>query len=41
MQETRVQILGWEVLWRREWQCTPVFLTEEPHGQRSLVDYSP
>ena len=23
--------------WRRKWQPTPVFLTGEPHGQRSLV----
>ena len=23
------------------WQPTPVFLPSEPHGQRSLVDYSP
>ena len=33
--------------WRRKWQPTPVFFpekipwTEEPHGQRSLTDYSP
>ena len=27
--------------WRREWLPTPVFLPEEMHGQRSLVDYSP
>ena len=27
--------------WRREWQPTPVFLPREPHGQRSLVGYSP
>ena len=30
-----------KVPWRREWQPTPVFLSEESHGQRSLVDYSP
>ena len=29
------------VLWRREWQPTPVFLLRESHGQRSLADYSP
>ena len=23
------------------WQPSPVFLPSEPHGQRSLVDYSP
>ena len=27
--------------WRRKWQCTPVFLPEKSHGQRSLMDYSP
>ena len=27
--------------WRRVWQPTPVFLTGESHGQRSLVGYSP
>ena len=26
---------------RRKWQPTPVFLPGEPHGQRSLVGYSP
>ena len=30
-----------KIPWRREWQPTPVFLPGEPHGQRSLVDYSP
>ena len=29
------------VLWRREWQPTPVFLPGESHGQRSLAGYSP
>jgi len=29
MQETWVRSLGWEDLWRREWQPTPVFLPEE------------
>ena len=28
-------------LWRRKWQPTRVFLPGEPHGQRSLVGYSP
>jgi len=27
--------------WRREWQPTPVFLSGEFHGQRSLVGNSP
>ena len=33
----------WEtsVGWRRAWQCTPVFLPGESHGQRSLSGYSP
>ena len=26
---------------RRKWQPAPVFLPGEPHGQRSLVGYSP
>ena len=27
--------------WRRKWQPTPVLVPGEPHGQRSLVGYSP
>jgi len=27
--------------WRRKWHPTPVFLPGKPHGQRSLVGYSP
>ena len=27
--------------WRKEWQPTPVFLSGEAHGQRSLSGYSP
>ena len=35
-------IPGWgRFPWRRAWQPTPVFLPGEPHGQRSLVGYSP
>ena len=30
-----------KVPWRRALQPTPVFLPGEPHGQRSLVGYSP
>ena len=30
-----------KILWRREWQSTPVFLPGESHGQRSLAGYSP
>ena len=29
-----------KIPWRRKWQLTPVFLPEEAHGQRSLVDCS-
>ena len=41
VQETRIQSLGQEDPWRREWQLTPVFLPGESHGQRSLAGYSP
>ena len=30
-----------KIPWRRKWQPTPVFLSTESHGQRSLLDYSP
>ena len=30
-----------KIPWRRAWQLTPVFLTGESHGQRSLVGYGP
>ena len=30
-----------KIPWRRAWQPTPVFLSGESHGQRSLVGYSP
>ena len=30
-----------KILWKREWQHTPVFLHGKSHGQRSLVGYSP
>ena len=30
-----------KILWRRKWQPSPVFLSEEFHGQRSLVGYHP
>ena len=29
------------ILWRREWQPTPVFSPGEFHGQESLAGYSP
>ena len=30
-----------KIPWRRDWQSTPVFLSGESHGQRSLAGYSP
>ena len=39
--ETQVWYLGWEDLFKRAWQPTPVFLPGEFHEQRSLVGYSP
>ena len=30
-----------ELLWRRKWQPTPVFLPGKVHGQRSLAGCSP
>ena len=30
-----------KIPWRRKWQPTPVFLSEESHGQRGLAGYSP
>ena len=30
-----------KIPWRRAWQPTPVFLSRELHGQRSLAGYSP
>ena len=43
MQEPQVQSLGWtgKIPWRKEWQPTPIFLSGEFHGQRSLAGYSP
>ena len=43
MQEPQVRSLGWirKIPWRKEWQPTPVFLSGESRGQRSLVGYSP
>ena len=37
------QELNWGLLhcWRRKWQPTPVFLSGESHGQKSLAGYSP
>ena len=41
MQETWVRSLGWEVLWKRERQPTPVFLPGKFHRHMSLAGYSP
>ena len=30
-----------EIPWIREWLPTPVFLSRESHGQKSLAGYSP
>ena len=30
-----------KILWRRKWLPTPVFLPGEPHGQMSVLGYSP
>ena len=30
-----------KISWRRKWPPTPVFLSREFHGQRSLAGYSP
>ena len=30
-----------KIPWRKAWQPSPVFLSGEPHGQRSLEGYSP
>ena len=39
----RFRLCPWvgKIPWRRKWQPTPVFLPGKPHGQRSLVGYSP
>ena len=30
-----------KIPWKRKWQPTPVFLSGEFHGQKSLVGYNP
>ena len=40
-QETWGQSLGWEDPLEKKWQRTPVFLSGEFHGQRSLAGHSP
>ena len=41
VQEIWVPSLGQEVLWRREWVPTPVFLPGKFHRLKSLAGYSP
>jgi len=41
MWENWVRFLGWEDPLEKKWQPTPVLLSGESHGQRSLMDYSP
>ena len=41
MQETGFDPWVKKILWRKDWQPTPVSLPGESHGQRSLVGYSP
>ena len=36
-----VRSLFGKIPWRRAWQCIPVFLPGESHGQRNLMAYSP
>ena len=33
--------VGYHLFWRRKWEATLIFLPGKPHGQRSLVGYSP
>ena len=40
-QETQVPLLVAKIPRKRKWQPTPVFLSVESHGQRSVVGYSP
>ena len=41
--ETRHKFSSWlkNILWKRAWQPTPVFLSGESHGQRCMACYSP
>ena len=41
MWKTQVRSLVLKIPWRSEWQPTPVFLSGESRGERSLVGYSP
>ena len=41
--DMRHRVDSWvrKIPWRRGWQPTPVLLSGESHGQRSLAGYSP
>jgi len=41
MQKTWFNLWVRKIPWRTDWLSTPVFLSGESHGQRSLVGYSP
>ena len=41
MWETRFNPWAGKILWRRQWQPTPVLLPGKSHGQRIVVGYSP
>ena len=41
MQKTGFDSWVRNILWRSEWQPTPVFLPGESHAQRSVAGYSP
>ena len=43
LQHRRGRFNPWvgKILWRREWQPTPVSLLENSHRQRSLMGYGP
>ena len=43
MQSERPEFDPWvqKIPWRKEWLPASVFLSEEFHGQKSLVSYSP
>jgi len=40
-QRCRFDLWVRKILWRRAWQFTPVSLSGESHGQRSLVGFNP
>ena len=40
-QEMQVLSLGWEDPMEEGMSTTPIFLPGKPHGQRSLISYSP